>query len=530
MTRAAAERRQLGAYYSPSSVADVVTEWAIRSPYDRVLEPSFGGCEFLQSSLSRLQHLGCDFPSSQLSGCDVDPQAFIHLGARLGDFGDNFLLGNFLELDASAFDGKKFQAVVGNPPYVRHHNFSPVLTAAARRVKSRLLPNINSQASLWVYFVLHSTAFLEEGGRMAWLLPGSFLHADYSKCLHNFLQAHFNSVVSVRLRERLFRDKGADESTVIVLADGWSKLPHRPRGWHHAIAETVAQARLTLSGDETIRKPTSEDDELAAKLGDHSTPLGEYCDVQIGLVTGDAKFFLFNAAKAEKLGIGTRFLSPILSRGALAPGISLSRQDLNSAFKLGLPAKILNTSKGSSASVRRYLASMSEQSLSKNATFKKRSIWHCPIEAGAPDAFFTGMSHRFPRLILNVANVDCTNSLYRIQFKQHVSAAKKKMLCVSLISTFGQLSAEVYGRQYSAGMLKHEPRDVRAMRLLVPKSRAKLADTYRDIDALLRRGEVDGARLLADKFLIDNGALTNEDCQNLASSLVRRRNLRWLLK
>ena|ERR1700733_10812577 len=86
------DRRQIGAYYTPSSVAEILCSWAITEASGLVLEPSFGGCEFLDSSIQRLEQIGCTQPEKQIFGCDIDSQAFEHLGKRTRFLqGSNFI-------------------------------------------------------------------------------------------------------------------------------------------------------------------------------------------------------------------------------------------------------------------------------------------------------------------------------------------------------------------------------------------------------------------------------------------------------
>ncbi|EFG8200284.1 N-6 DNA methylase, partial [Escherichia coli] len=70
------ERRQLGAYYTPERLSDMLAFWAIRSSADQVLEPSFGGCGFLQSAVKALKDCGSRNPKNSIFGCDIDAVAF----------------------------------------------------------------------------------------------------------------------------------------------------------------------------------------------------------------------------------------------------------------------------------------------------------------------------------------------------------------------------------------------------------------------------------------------------------------------
>ena len=62
------DRKRLGAFYTPDTLSKLLCDWAIRSPDDTVLEPSFGGCSFLVSSYDRLQELGSKTPAEKVYG------------------------------------------------------------------------------------------------------------------------------------------------------------------------------------------------------------------------------------------------------------------------------------------------------------------------------------------------------------------------------------------------------------------------------------------------------------------------------
>ncbi|MGY3446138.1 N-6 DNA methylase [Bradyrhizobium sp. USDA 4473] len=112
-----AERRKIGAYYTPQTVTDILSEWAIRSADEIVLEPGFGGCGFLESAANRLSDLGCVTPSANLHGCDIDDHAFHVLYTRLGltQLSGHFVLGDFLSLGREAFGNKAFDVAIGKP-------------------------------------------------------------------------------------------------------------------------------------------------------------------------------------------------------------------------------------------------------------------------------------------------------------------------------------------------------------------------------------------------------------------------------
>ncbi len=524
-----AERRRIGAYYSPTTITDALASWAIQKKDDVVLEPGFGGCGFLGSCIDRLGMLGAKNPGTQLFGCDIDPYAFHVLYSRLGltEVTGRFVLEDFLALQPEAFCHAKFDVVIGNPPYIGHHNIKGKQKERAREIRNRLLPKLNLQANLWAYFVIHACQFLKSGGRAAWILPSSFLNAYYAKEISVYLQSNFTHARIVRLDERIFEREGAAEGTVVVVANGWKRQKvAETAGLKVESARSVEELKVLLSSP--ICVTATHEDELFERLALDAQKISDYCKLSIGIVTGAAKFFLFDSEKARAQGIGARNLIPIVSRAKFAAGLSVSENDLRLAYQDGAACMMLDTRGRIGVNVARYLKTMSEAQIKDNLTFGKRPVWHRPLDGAEADAFFTCMSHYGPRLVLNRSNdVTCTNTLYRGKFHPHVNAIERKALCVALVSSFGQLSAERSGRAYGAGMLKHEPSEAEAIKLLVPSgSRADIGKAFNLIDRALKVGNETAARHAADQLLITQKLISPRDCSRIQAELKHARALR----
>ena len=66
-------RRLLGAYYTPDELATVLVEWALELGKGTVLDPSFGGCAFLNAATRVLADQGIPEPGRLVFGVDVEP-------------------------------------------------------------------------------------------------------------------------------------------------------------------------------------------------------------------------------------------------------------------------------------------------------------------------------------------------------------------------------------------------------------------------------------------------------------------------
>src|ERR1041384_721615 len=150
------ERRELGIFYTPSEATRILCNWAIRTPVDLVLEPSFGACGFLEASRSRLRELASNNPTQNLFGCDIDPRAFSEFLIPKfdeGNLAERFKNSDFLSITPDEFPVNAFDVIIGNPPYVSHHNISTFRKKALVDLMSSDIP-MDSKASLWAYFII----------------------------------------------------------------------------------------------------------------------------------------------------------------------------------------------------------------------------------------------------------------------------------------------------------------------------------------------------------------------------------------
>ena len=66
------ERHQLGQFYTPKPIAELITKWCIRSPDDKVLDPGCGSGTFLVEAYKRLAELKLKKPYSQIKHVPED--------------------------------------------------------------------------------------------------------------------------------------------------------------------------------------------------------------------------------------------------------------------------------------------------------------------------------------------------------------------------------------------------------------------------------------------------------------------------
>jgi adenine-specific DNA-methyltransferase len=137
------------------------------------------------------------------------------------------------------------------------------------------------------------------------------------------------------------------------------------------------------------------------------------------------------------------------------------------------------------------------------------------------------MNHRGPRLLLLDGTITCSNTLHRV-WLPNLDITQRKLIALSLLTTFSQLSAEIEGRSYGGGVLKIEPSDARRLRLSIPDelSGASVDHLFDLADSLLKVGQYDRARDVADRLIFKAGSRYSNVISKLKYELQEKRNER----
>lgn len=534
--------KQFGAYYTDSNVADFMVHWALRSPDDTVIDPSFGGGVFIEAALRRIETLGGNI--EQISGVEIDFGVHQQVAGEFHSLYEfprtKLILSDFFDVDAERVP--KVDAVIGNPPYIRYQSFAGEARKKALRRAREQGVSVSGLASSWATFVVHACSLLKPGGRLAFVIPTEIGHAPFARPVLEYLIASFESVHLLTFKERLFPDINQD--TLILLAEGkgsgLGKLYLKDfrsgddLGKHLEVIEAVARAKPVdakriILGDETLSHAfiSEEARQLYRQLStDYAVTLGEVTDVGIGYVTGANTFFHLSAAKAEELKIERIFLKQAVFKGKALAGLKFAQADFEAAPK-GSAGYLLNLDESTeiSSPVKSYVEIAESKNVHLGYKCKARSPWYAVPGVIVPDAFLTYMSGLYPQLVANTVRATAPNTLHlvRIKDKKTISATALSLLWNSSLTA---LSTELEGHALGGGMLKLEPREARSVRIAWPETRTFSKAEFAEIDLLLRQGKKEAAIRRVDELVLQQRqGLSLKDCETLreAAKLLRVR-------
>jgi len=250
-------RRTLGQFWTPWPVAQLMTQWAIQSPDDCVLDPAFGSGVLLLTAIDRLTRLGAPTGviSRQVAGVELSPLVFLMgltnvllrhnlrtpLRLQWGDFlvperepyavlrespvayavGVRQISLPGMEIVASTSFPGRFDAIVCNPPYTRHHHLPEAYKSLwATVMKQEFGIKLSRFSSLFAYFFVQASRMLSSTGRMAFITPATVFEASYSSQVKAFIRRQLRLRAIITFDEVLSVFEGVDTAACITLVEG----------------------------------------------------------------------------------------------------------------------------------------------------------------------------------------------------------------------------------------------------------------------------------------------------------------------
>ncbi len=172
----AKHRQRHAQFFTPPKIARLMAEWALGGDARTLLDPAVGMGVLVRAAIARK-------PDLKVAAFERDP---VILRAFLGTKPDlsriEVILGDFLALDLRS----TFDAMLMNPPYLRHHDLSydfDIFADFSRRYGVELSKLSNS----YLLFTLKAAALLNLGGRAAIIIPTEWMNANFGSAMKLFL-------------------------------------------------------------------------------------------------------------------------------------------------------------------------------------------------------------------------------------------------------------------------------------------------------------------------------------------------------
>jgi adenine-specific DNA methylase len=519
----------------------------VRTATDLVLEPSAGDGNFVVAIAQRLRELDCSISDiyRQVKSVEIDAEEARRANRRLasalgGADVKTTVCSDFFEW-LERYPGQQFDAVVGNPPFIRYQNFPEPSRSTAMAMLVRLGFRPNRLTNIWVPFVVGATAALAENGRMALVLPAELLQVSYAAQLRSFLVDSFRSIEVVACNEMLFEK--AEQEVVVLLAEGKATHPSAENECSIDFREAENFEELMALGT------TSSKTRTAAKLVRHDsekwlkyflssreitlmrrlreteevTVLARHGSVDVGVVTGENGFFVVTREQAEEHGLDPH-CRRLAARSAHLRGAIFTPEEWESLANDGQRVHLFTVDRKSNVPVlpatAQYIRAGERQSCHKGYKCSIREPWYSVPAVWAPDCFLFRQIYDFPRVVLNRAAAVSTDTIHRLSCK-----SDPLRLAENTYTHLTAASAEIEGRSYGGGVLELEPTE--AERLLLPRRLVASAMPLAEADRLIRDGKLCDVLAENDRSVLKNGlGLAQDECRMLKEIWEKMRNRR----
>lgn len=529
-----------GGYYTPPDLADYIARWVMANGAQSVLEPSCGDGVFLDA-LSALDDVDLreltafELEEKEAEKCREKTAAM--KGVRSSIQAKDFLQWAITHL-SSPKSAPHFDAVVGNPPFIRYQYLPADFQQRAEQMFRLLGLPFTKHTNAWVPFVLACISLLKPGGRLGMVLPTEIIHVAHAQALRTFLGQQCSRLLIVDPEDLwfdgtlqgaviLFAEKKRtrldhDDGLGIVSVSGRSFLQRDPG----AVFDRVPRINgKTVEGKWTPALLTQGERDLLDELKAHRQVhrFDSVADVDVGMVTGANHFFLVDDAtlKTNKLA---KYAEPMFGRSEHCPGVIYDAEQHASNAVAGYPTHFLRLDEAaakSSASVRAYIQQGEDQDLHTRYKCRIRKPWYAVPSVYTTSVGMLKRAHDAPRLISNRLGAYCTDTAYRIS--THGVEAEKLVFC--FINPLTALSAELNGRYYGGGVLELVPSEIE--RLLLPLPHSVSLD-LRALDDSVRTGKMASVLAKQSKIVLGTIGLSveNQDAVLSAWDRLRRRRQR----
>jgi len=480
-----------GGYYTPEPVAGFLSRWVLHKKPSNILEPSCGDGVFVKAMHGLHRHK-LAFTGVELLEAEAEKAKQAAVNNKL--LKTNIINTDFLEWALEQIgSGVKYDACVGNPPYIRYQYLEEKDQLLSARIFGMYELPFTKHTNSWVPFVIASIALLNPGGRFAMVIPSELLHVLHATSLRKFLLTECYRILVLDPNELLFDE--ALQGTVLLMIEKKDSPKQVSQGVAVVSApnndflgedpEPFFQDAIYTSGDvlngkwmKVLLAPNELTVFEAARKLNSISRFVDIASVDVGIVTGANKFFLVDNATVKKYAL-TRFAHPMFGRSDHCPGIIYDSSVHENNQERGLPTNFLkfgNTPlENMSKKAQEYIRMGEEQELHKRYKCRIRTPWYSVPSIYSTQIGMLKRSHNYPRLILNTADAYTTDTAYRIRPINDISAPN---FVFNFINSLTALSAELEGRHYGGGVLELVPSEIE--KLLVPK----LNHTVDDINGL----------------------------------------------
>nr|MCR5674473.1 class I SAM-dependent methyltransferase [Lachnospiraceae bacterium] len=546
-----------GRYFTPQPIADFISRWVLDqgTRVRTILEPSAGEGVFL-NSVSRINQAR----NASVVSIEIDEEtarkAVNNKNYNWYETWESFnnennkppkavINDDFYAAYKNGLGQKRFQAILGNPPYIRYQ----YLKEEQRNEQSEILTSnfmkSNKLINAWVSFTVACVSCMDSTSRIGFVIPAELLQVKYSEDLRKFLVGQLNRCTIITFDNLVFED--IEQEVVLLLGEKIANdEEHLIRIVSFSDADAldmdVVNAEEFIEADLHSGKWTKyflDGDQLnliaRIKRDRRFVKFSDIAKCEVGITTGNNKYFCINVETVKKYHL-QKYCRPLIARSVNIHGVQFLNEDWQENIDSGARTYLLDLtpfdSKKFTKGLLDYIKWGEENDYNTSYKTQIRDEWYKVPSVWSPDIFFLRRNYQFPKVMLNTDDVNAvsTDTMHRVKLKRHENG---KRLIVSYYNTLGLLFSELEGRSYGGGVLEILPGEVGNIILTNIFSEEVISNRevdalFQRIDSFIRQNGSDNIEQLLDetdrRILIDVAGLSRDEVGILRSAWKRLKN------
>ena len=472
-SKAREELREKGQFWTPDWVAEAMVSYALSGNSETIFDPAVGGGAFLKAAKKVASETG---KSITLLGTE-----------RYADTLNEAIKNNLTEEDISNViitnfvlspPEKRYDSIVGNPPYIRHHRIPKEEKSQLRQLSKKAIGKpIDGRAGLHIYFLIHALEHLKTNGKLAFIMPADTCEGTFANDLWKWITNNNCLEAVVTFSPKATPFPNVDTNAMIFFIKKSKQSTHF---WW---------AKCTLAGTSNLKqwvessfkntvqnvKSTYHQVSNGLKTGLSRPPrtrttknpkLIEYATTMRGIATGANKYFLLTKEQAKKLQIPQEFLKATISRTRDIPTNEVTQDILDNLDRKGRPTLLFYPDERPieeyPKTVQKYLQKGISLGLHKRSLISTRSPWYKMEKRQIPPILFTYLGRRNSRFIKNNAKCLPLTGFLCVYPRENINA-EKLWTVLNMPRTIDNL--QLVGKSYGSGAIKVEPRALEQLEL-----------------------------------------------------------------
>ena len=461
--------RVKGQFWTPDWVAEAMAAYVLTGDASEVFDPAVGAGALLRAAKNVAAKLGKQII---ISGREIDPDALIQ--ARQSGLTDADLARVELRDFMLHPPAQRRQAILANPPYIRHHRLSSDTKSALKSYSASLLgKSLDGRAGLHVYFLIRALDLLDTDGRLAFIMPADTCEGVFAQPLWRWITRRFRLEAVLTFGPEASPFPAVDTNPIIFFIRNaapqtdfiWAKCERADsrelETWALAGFEQTPRAGLIAERRAIAEALDTGLSRAPAGVQTAGPTLGDFARVMRGIATGANEFFFLTVEQAQALKLPDEFLVPAIGRTRDVTTGEVNNETLRLLIDGGRPT-LLFAPDGRALDdfpppVRDYLNQGEAMGIHLRTLIATRRPWYKMETRTPPPFLFAYLGRRSARFIRNRAGVTPLTGFLCIYPRNDEAAFSDKLWRV-LRHPATIANLPLVGKSYGSGAIKVEPR------------------------------------------------------------------------